>query len=212
MSYSQNDEEEVILRLLGGRAISQRFLDIGAHDGVTFSNTRRLSDDGWTGTLVEPSPTVFATLKKNCIGRDLNLVQVAVVADGPERKVTFHDAGGDMVSTMDDAHRQLWAGRRGHNEVRSIAPATVEYKAIDVTALSVATLIDRYPGPYDFVNLDVEGTNFELFRELPLHDLGVVVICVEYQDKKAEITNCAAKQGYVVAHTTSENLILLASE
>jgi len=47
--YSQNNEEEVILRLLGGedKALHREenprprmFLDLGAHDDQTLSNTR----------------------------------------------------------------------------------------------------------------------------------------------------------------------------
>ena len=209
MSYSQNDEEAVILSLLGAAAVPQRFLDIGAHDGVTFSNTRRLADLGWGGTLVEPSPAAFVALMRNYerFG-DVELVHAAIVADGPQRMIRFYDAHGDMVSTFDEAHRTLWDGQRGHKVAGPSVPSNVRFQPIQVAALSVVDLLTQYPGPYAVLNLDVEGANLELFSKLNLRALGVVVACVEYQDKRKEIELLAAGQGYRVTHSNTENLIL----
>ena len=210
MIYSQNDEEAIIARLFASKTTGRRFLDIGAHDGVTFSNTRRLADEGWGGTLVEPSPSAFVSLMRNYESNaNVALVHAAIVAGTAPRLLMFHDSRGDMVSTLDEAHRKLWQGSLGHTKVLgSSVGYRIAFQPIYVAALSVSDLIAQFPGPYDFVNLDVEGTNFELFRDLPLRALGVLVACIEYQDKKAEITQLAAAQGYDVVHTTSENLIL----
>src|SRR5262245_12533077 len=43
--YSQNDEEGIIAGYFGGR--TGTLLDIGAYDGVSFSNSRRLIESGW---------------------------------------------------------------------------------------------------------------------------------------------------------------------
>jgi len=62
--YSQNNEEDVILNYFG--SFVGTFLDCGANDGVTLSNTRALAERGWCGVLVEPSPKAYARLKENC--------------------------------------------------------------------------------------------------------------------------------------------------
>jgi len=62
MMYSQNKEEEVILKYFNGQTGS--FLDCGSNDGVTFSNTRALAERGWKGVLIEPSPKAYAKLKE----------------------------------------------------------------------------------------------------------------------------------------------------
>lgn len=210
MSYSQNDEEAVIAQLLGDKV--GRLLDIGAHDGVTFSNTRRLALLGWGGTLVEPSPAAFSALMRAYPKRpDMKLVHAAIMADGPQHMMLFHDSRGDMVSTADEKHRALWSGRPGHQSVEHAA-AKVDFQPIYVAGISVFGLLTAFPGPYTFVNLDVEGMNYELFAKLPLRAIGCEVVCVEYQDKKAEITACAIGQGYHLRHTTGENLIFSASK
>ena len=66
--YSQNKEEQVILDYFG--FLQGTFLDIGANDGVTFSNTKMLAERGWKGVLVEPSPKAYAKLKEIYRGVD----------------------------------------------------------------------------------------------------------------------------------------------
>jgi len=58
--YSQNNEEQIILNYLGDS--TGHFLDIGAFDGITFSNTYELVKRGWTGVMVEASPRTFIKL------------------------------------------------------------------------------------------------------------------------------------------------------
>ncbi len=197
MSHSQNDEEQHILGYFDTYPAPEgsHFLDIGAHDGITFSNTWALAERGWTGTLVEPSPNVFPALMKNYAlreGKD-SLVNVAL-APGAPKLMRFYDSGGDMVSTVDEAHRELWC-------------KDVAFRPIYVATVNVEMLLQMFPGPYAFINLDVEGINFQLFKELPLRELGTRLVCVEYQDKLDEIDAHASAQGYHRIHKTSENAI-----
>ena len=42
------------------------FVELGANDGITQSNTKYFElHKGWTGVLIEPSPTQYAQLKKS---------------------------------------------------------------------------------------------------------------------------------------------------
>lgn len=54
--FTQNMEE---LHIVQNLPANGRFLDIGAHDGVTFSSTRALLLNGWSGVYVEPDPVVL---------------------------------------------------------------------------------------------------------------------------------------------------------
>lgn len=205
MRYSQNDEEDVILQCFKDRSPA-RFLDVGAHDGLRLSNTRALADRGWTGVLVEPSPAAFSALMDVYREQPGNaLVHLAVVPKGKAGILEFSDSRGDFVSTFDPAHRGMWEGRKGH-----IDGGGVQFQPIHVAAVDFEGLVVAFPGPYAFVNLDVEGINFELFNELPLRKLRVEMICVEYQDRLDAIERCAMGQGYKRAHLTNENVLLVA--
>mgnify|MGYP000961084393 CR=1 FL=1 len=74
--YSQNNEEEVILKYLGDS--TGTFLDIGAFDGITFSNTYELVKRGWKGVMVEASPRTFIKLQENVKDFKNNLTKLTV--------------------------------------------------------------------------------------------------------------------------------------
>jgi len=101
--YSQGNEEAFIVEWFDGRR--GRFLDIGASDGIRYSNTRRLFELGWHGVLVEPSPATFAMLLQNY--RDHNeimCVNCAVASEGGFRM--FWASLGEWfgVSSLDNVH------------------------------------------------------------------------------------------------------------
>lgn len=203
--HSQNDEEEAIVsyfKLLQNDKRVLRFLDIGAHDGILLSNTRALAEAGWGGTLVEPSPAAFCRLMKTYQDRtDIDLVNAAITLDSG--LVKFHDAAGDFVSTFDERHKELW-------EARPFDP--IKMQPIYVNGVTVEKLVGALPGPYPFINIDVEGANFEVFKAMPLVALNCELICVEFEDRfvsrLAEIETLAARQGYRQFHLTRENVLL----
>src|SRR5262249_30227089 len=97
--YSQNDEESIITGYFGGRA--GNLLDIGAYDGVSFSNSRRLIELGWSGALVEPLPHAAGLCR--ALYRDNPTISVQEYAIGPDnRRVRFH--ASEMMSTIDAAY------------------------------------------------------------------------------------------------------------
>ena len=61
---SQNNEQEYILKYY--KNFKGKFLDVGAHNGVDFSNSFFLIELGWQGICVEPNPLFrsFETLIK----------------------------------------------------------------------------------------------------------------------------------------------------
>lgn len=45
------------------------FVDVGAYDGVTYSNTYRLLHENWYGIYIEPNPISFKKLNEECYKR-----------------------------------------------------------------------------------------------------------------------------------------------
>ena len=95
MSYSQSGEENAILAAVMDKGYPCTFLDIGAFDGVTYSNTRALALAGWKGVLVEPSPRNFAALRENYKDIKAQLVNVALGMDA--RLIDFIDTGDEYA-------------------------------------------------------------------------------------------------------------------
>lgn len=197
LQFSQNDEELVLLRIFNNRIHDDqprgRFLDIGAYDGSTYSNTRRLADFGWGGVCVEPSPQAFTML----LGRyrknpEIKLVHAAI---GSGRLEVFHNSGG-LVSSISDAHVAKWK-------------TDAVFAPYLVRTCTVAELIDAIGVDFDFLNLDIEGENMRVFNELPdalfsrLH-----CVCVEHDGRTDEIINKLSPFGFQWRAQNAENVIL----
>lgn len=190
MSYSQNNEEEVILSHFGGRV--GRFLDIGANDGSTLSNTRALALLGWSGVLVEPSPTAFAKLS-SLYPKGHTLVNAAVGEE--EGEVEFFEGADTLVSTALPGEMDRW-GRAG-------------FSPIKVRMVTVGGLLEKCPGPYDFVSIDCEGLDVKILKKLVKNPQNLTTFCVEHnsdQLRKSEIL--ATLPYHKVILSNAENLIL----
>lgn len=192
MMFSQNDEERVIREFFGAHV--GRFLDVGAYDGHTFSNTHALALAGWGGVCVEASPLAFANLCSTYAERaDIACVGAALMPHYSGAVVFWQTP--DALSTTEQRHRDLWARR-------------TTFERIEVQAVSVADLLARHPGPFDLVSVDVEGASAELALALPLEDLGVRLLCVEHDSQGARIEARFASAGFRRLAINGENLLL----
>jgi FkbM family methyltransferase len=196
--YSQNNEEELILHELDAAKVSKgRFLDIGAYDGKTFSNTLRLVELGWSGVCVEPSPSIFMALLERH-GRNPKIQLLNAAISTAARLSPFWDAGGDAVSTISEPHMRHWT---------TVWKAS--YRSFHVYTMPLNDLFEAFGYNYDFINIDVEGGNWELFQALPFSKLSAVkVICVEHEYHFLDMSALGKEHGFHPVHSNRENLIL----
>lgn len=144
--HSQWGEQEHILKFFGDK--KGRFLDIGAFDGVTGSNTRALAELGWEGVYIEANPFVFAELLRNC--KEFPFVRCVSAAVMPEDGlVEFRDAIGQCGSCLANPEAEYLVQRKYH--VAAISPAEIGL----VFGLK-----------YDFVSLDIEGMDLEVLYRM----------------------------------------------
>lgn len=191
MKYSQNNEQDYILAHFKGQ--TGRFLDIGAYNGKTFSNTFALAEQGWGGVEIEPSPACFKSLMENLKPfPNVKLVNAAMSYNGAGL-IEFADSGGDAVSTTSATHEQRW---------KSYA----SFQHIYVNTINIREVIRVFGEHFDFISLDVEGTNVEILQTIPLSVINPSLICIEHEDRFEEIlTYC---KGYSEIHRNGENIIL----
>ena len=71
ISYSQHGEDLFIIQYLDTE-LTGSILDIGANDGITYSNSRLFIEQlGWQGVLVEPTSLCIKKLNELYSGNDL---------------------------------------------------------------------------------------------------------------------------------------------
>lgn len=199
--YSQNNEDQVILDYFKGKAGT--FIDIGANDGKTLSNTRALVEAGWDGVFVEPSPTAFQKLKEyyegqTAKGQKLYFYNFALGTTN--QKVEFFDSGvhlgkGDhgLLSTLVDEERSRWPGQ--------------QYEKIEVQCYRWKTFLNRLSiRAFDVISLDAEGLDLAILEQIDLRE--TCLVCVEW-NSKPELKDAFDKLciGFNVIYTSPENLI-----
>lgn len=195
--YSQNNEEEIILKYFGD--FKGNFIDIGANDGMTLSNTRRLAELGWEGVFVEPSPKAFKKLKDNYAR--MNGFYFYPFALGEENgTVTLYESGellktGDiaLVSTINENEKARWT------------PANIQFNPVEVKIFRWKTFLNRLKiKKFDFISIDIEGGDLALLKQIDLS--GVRMLAVEWNGKNKDefIRICS---GFNLIGENPENLI-----
>lgn len=199
-SYSQNGEDLVVLSALAG--IKQgTFMDIGAGDGLRFSNSKALVDRGWSGVLVEPGLAAFAALQTIHSGNDkLTLVHAAV--GGYNSLVEFHDCG-DLYSTTETANHAKWA--------KYCKEQGIPFKpAYYIPQVSVDVLLDKFPIQWDVLSVDTEGTSVAVLSRCMKRMASYPPRCivVEHDGGQAVCMSIVGSRYECIADTR-ENLVLL---
>lgn len=197
--YSQNNEEEIILKLLGD--ITGVFLDVGAYDGKAFSNTLALIERGWRGILVEPSPGPFAKLTDRHNG-NINLALINSAVGKNVGSVSFWPSE-DGVSTTVETHFKKWNSVVVFGEPIQVPQITFH----DIAALYPVWFLD-----IKFLNIDTEGTSADLLLLFPFGLARPQVVCVEHDNRSLELKSHMRDYGYRCELENGENLIFVWSQ
>lgn len=192
--YSQNAEERYILAACPEPV--GRFLDIGAWNATCMSNTRALFERGWGGLLLEPSPGPFASIQKE-YAPFADRITVLNVACSLEPNPLQMWISEDAVSTSTQSVWDRW------HKYASYKPEQVE-----VPTLILEDVYATY-GPFDFVNIDTEGTSVDLCLRLLTLGHRPKCICVEHDERMVELLGSASEAGYVCSYASGENAILV---
>lgn len=190
MNYSQNSEQEHILNHF--LDFKGRLLDIGAASGKDLSNTYQLLLNGWEGVMVEASAYLIPPLLENMKGLNAEVIHAAIA----ERSgwATFYESNGDMLSTTSEQHTQLWS--------------YVPFKKTTIYQVSFNELFERYGDTFDFINIDIEGLSYEMFKNIFPLFTKCKLWCVEHDSKQEEIKTIAAEKEFNVIYENGENIIL----
>lgn len=200
--YSQNSEEAVILNYFHSQGIKKgKFIDIGANDGTTLSNTRALAELGWSGVLIEPSTTAYDKAVK--LYSDNKFVTVYNCAIGKENKhITLYESGehlgkGDtsLLSTIVKDELSRWKGETFTEKVAMCYDWNYFLEQSETKE-------------FDFISMDIEGMELEVLPQMDLNALKVSLFCVEWNGNNFDFFNdYFTSFGFSLIHQNPENLI-----
>lgn len=191
--YSQNNEQDIILEYFAGR--TGNFIDIGAFNAFQFSNTRALYEAGWSGVMVEPVAKLADGIRE--VYQDEPRIEVLQLAVGLSNEPLTLHVCDDAVSTTNVEWRDTWAG------------AGVQYRTETVPQTHIVDFLDRYGRDCDFISIDTEKTNIELFRAIPDWFFNQVsMLCIEHDGLEKEVEARMQPFGFKRVLFNAENIIL----
>jgi FkbM family methyltransferase len=184
--HSQHGEDAVLWSLFDFK-LDGTFVEIGAHDGKSLSNSYFFESIGWHGVLVEPEPKNFALC---CRNRPFSKCINAAVVAGTQKKSVLLKRIKDQpmlsyVSTSSNHKRRV--------ERTGSAVDEIEVKAVDFQQL-----IPKNFGAIDFISIDTEGNEFEILRTIDFEKYSPLALVVEENMKAVDnrIETYLKKQGY----------------
>jgi FkbM family methyltransferase len=204
-----------------GRRADGSFVEVGAFDGDTYSNTSCLADLGWRGLYVEPLPK-FAEI---CRWRHRNnpAVTVAECAVGvaPGRRQihvahAFSSFHADMIDRAKAVFRTLRPDETLLPFETVFAGGTLEVEVVRLDAL-----LARHgfaPG-FDVLVVDVEGDEADVFASFDLARWRPRLMIVELADMKpdapavahGELRSRILASGYEHLHVDAMNTVFVAA-
>jgi FkbM family methyltransferase len=195
IKHSQNDEEIHILEFFKDFGPG-RFLDIGASTGIRFSNTRALFEKGWAGVCVEPSPTACAELIDNYRCDVQNRVKIVNACISYHFEfMPFWDSGND-VGTLSNYHAAAWKDYAG------------DYKQIYVPTVTVQMLLDHFGYSFDFLNIDTEGNDWVILKQIDFKKFTAKMVCIEHCHSSGPIEKYLKDAGFKEVYRCAENLLM----
>ena len=173
MYYGQHKEDQYIIETFFRNKKNGVFLELGALDGVKFSNTYYLEKHmGWTGVLIEPTKVLFENLKIN----------------RPKSKCYNYI----ISETRNNVQFALYNNADAMNRIQKYNHHSDANHIISYPTKYLSEILDDASIDYiDFFSLDVEGAELEVLKtmnwDIPVHIiLAEIKATNKYSIKKNE--------------------------
>lgn len=159
------------------------FLEIGCWKGEHKSQTKELEDRGWTGICVDPFPSCFDN-------RKCKLIDAAVSRDGEPRvfvRVSIDRRHGGDVSYFSGFRDSIgfhWPVIWEHCDYEEMIIPTITFDEI------------KAPSHINFLSVDTEGAELEIFRGIDFGRYTFDVIMYEHNGKENGVGELLQANGY----------------
>jgi FkbM family methyltransferase len=175
--FQEDCRLEPLLIAAQSSSLGGRFVELGALDGLTHSNTHALETClNWTGLLIEANPESYAKLQVS--GRSATKIHSAVCRHPGRVNVTAHGGGfAGMPSEMSAAYLRSWGRRIPQRK------AVVEVPCRSLTSLMQE---NGLPSGAELLSLDVQGAEELVLRSVDPAVFKVIVVEMDGFDKERE--------------------------
>ena len=205
--YKSQCAQDIFLdRWLFDGTTEATFVDIGAHDGVTGSNSYFFEKTRhWRGICIEPNPAVYAKLVEN---RSCTLRNCCISDRGgivPFLKVSgYAEMLSGIVDKYDPQHRL-----RVQEELRQFGGTSevIPVEARKLNDIARECAFDEIT----YLSIDTEGSELSILRSVDFSTLMVHVLTVEfnYEHVKPHMIALMRERGFEYGQTLGYDLLFL---
>lgn len=147
------------------------FVEVGAFDGKTFSNTFLLEKLGWKGICIEPNPFCYDDINKNrsCI------IDNSCVSDNNYNVEFF--ASSICSSGINDENTVRLVKRNFKRNLYN----KKEAKKLNVITKTLTQILDNNSSPtdIDYISIDVEGHELSVLKGIDFNKYKIKLMSIE---------------------------------
>lgn len=151
------------------------FVEVGAYDGESFSNTCALADLGWTGIYIEPIPEYAA----RCRNRHIHSTNTKVVEFGVAASECTVDmwVGGVLSTASEKAYKNFMSIDWAKGCFKNSYKQTVKMKTLE-------TILEEnhIKKNFEVLVIDVEGYEWETIRNFDIKKWSPRMVIIELHD------------------------------
>jgi len=189
LSFSQLKQDVEVLEIYNNLK-NGFFIEIGANDGIKYSNTYLLEKYyNWKGICIEPIPSLFNTLCKN---RPNSICC---------KNAVYNQSNLNMLFNISNTNTLL-SGMHNHYDnanIKNIVDSDKEQ--ILVKTITLNDLLIKYNSPkfIHYLSLDTEGTELEILQSVDFSKYTFGLIDIEHnfiEPKRSQIRELLVLNGY----------------
>jgi FkbM family methyltransferase len=145
------------------------FVEVGAYDGKSWSNTCFLADIGWKGLYIEPIKQYADSCTANHINNNVIVENCAIGCIEDTIPIYVREGLTTLVPEVNVAHDQMYKGT---------------YSTSFATVVKLETLLRKHNigFSFDLLVVDTEGYELEVFQSFSLDEYRPKMIIVELCD------------------------------
>jgi FkbM family methyltransferase len=168
--YGQSGEDLYIRSLFPEDYIGV-CIEVGAYDGVTFSNTFYFEQNGWKCLCIEPIESSFnkcKQIRKECVN--------CCISDSDKEDKLFHifTLDGDnmcAISSLEPDERLIESHK---HLIRDRTTSMVKVRSLNSLLEEL-----QYPLKIDFISIDTENTELDVLKGIDLMKYDVKLLLIE---------------------------------
>ena len=191
---SQYEQDKFLNSIFFKNKINGIFIDIGANDGITGSNTWFYEKVlGWKGICFEPSPSIYKRLTQN---RQCSCVN-ACIAD-KNGVVAFRDIIGSAQADMLSGIESNYDPRHIDRIENKLKRTGGSFMLIDVPAYTLNSVLEENKLYHiDFLSLDIEGGELTVLKSIDFNTFYISAITVENNYDSSEVRTFLESKNFV---------------